>query len=482
MKLDRRQFLLGGSLGISSSIFGLSWLDQIALQQVAAADLDSTRQYDAAVIIYYEGGPSQMDSFDPKPGTPGDRYSGVPIPGMEDIYGNQVQVTKLVERFGRIDGSKGLHQEGLGTVRLGFIRSMHHGIPVHQFAQKFTTNFWQSPVGFDYPPAAPLMAHYFSGHAAATGLPGSVFIRGGTGRDANTMRNARVPLAMEVEGSSHGMDIMPEMLRTPQTANLSQRTKLAEIFGAAHRQGRKHADISSWNKSVQQAAELTLSKVAEKAFTIDKNNLLSAGNDSIYHGYKQRFTLASQLVKYGVPFVQLGIGGNDDGHFNNTKAVENIFGQLTDDLVREMVLSLESWCVEQNKRVLVLMMGEFGRTPHLVSKVAGHDTRGHWASGFTWALASINHPNFKSTAIGDTGPDGSHTLSEGPLIHPVRPSAVGGLLYQVMGFPPELSENHIQMLDGRIVAPVDLSFVKNNPDGAHIEGNTPWLMHQFGLA
>jgi hypothetical protein len=210
--------------------------------------------------------------------------------------------------------------------------------------------------------------------------------------------------------------------------------------------------------------------------------LLSKGNPNIFEGSKQRFTLAAQLVKHGVPFVQVGIEGNDDGHFNNTKAVENIFGQLTDDLVREMVLSLEDWCVTQQKRVLVLMMGEFGRNPHQVPKLNGADTRGHWASGFTWSLISINHSQFQSTVIGDTGPEGAHTLSDGPLLHPVRPSAVGGLLYHVMGFPPDMADNYVQMMDGRMVSPVDLSFVKNEPDGSMVEGNTPWLMKQFGLA
>jgi len=147
-------------------------------------------------------------------------------------------------------------------------------------------------------------------------------------------------------------------------------------------------------------------------------------------------------------FVEEPIGGNDDGHLNNQKAVEGIFGQTTNDLVRETILSLEEWCVDQGKRVLVLLGGEFGRTPHHVGDNNGHPTREHWASGFTWTLVSINHPTFKSTAVGDTGPDGSFTVGEGNLIHPDRPSAVGGLLYTVMGFPPGDSRNHIETIDG----------------------------------
>ena len=76
----------------------------------------------------------------------------------------------------------------------------------------------------------------------------------------------------------------------------------------------------------------------------------------------------------------------------------------------------------------------------------------------------------------------SNTLSDGPLLHPVRPSAVGGLRYHVTGFPADMAGNYIQMMDGRSVSPVDLSFVKNESDGSFNQGNTPWLMQQFGLA
>jgi hypothetical protein len=109
---------------------------------------------------------------------------------------------------------------------------------------------------------------------------------------------------------------------------------------------------------------LTLKGISAEAFTINKSSLLAAGNDEIYVGWKQRFTLAQQLIKQGVPFLNVGIGGNDDGHLNNQSAVEGIFGQTTNDLVRETILSLEEWCVDQGKRVLILLGGEFGRTPH----------------------------------------------------------------------------------------------------------------------
>ncbi len=478
MNLDRREFLIRGSSGIGASVFGLSWLKQIALQEVNGQELADTRQFDAAMLIYYEGGPSQADSFDPKPNTSGDRYGAQRLQGVTDIYDQPVYLSKLLQRFGGIIGPNA--SEGLGTIRMGLIRSMHHGIPVHQFAQKFTTGFWQSPVGFRYPPAAAVMAHYFRNHAANTGLPGSVFVRGDTGRDANTMRDARVPLALEVLGNPQGINLMPNLLSQTAGNDLSRRREISEVFSRSFQANRSDEELTGWAASLDQAVDLTLGGIAADAFRLDGTKLLAANNEKLYVGWKQRFTLAQQLIKHGVPFVNVGIGGNDDGHFNNNSAVEKIFGEATDDLVRQTLLSLEEWCVKENKRVLVLMSGEFGRTPHEMGERNGNDTREHWASGFTWTLLAINHPHFKNTAIGDTGPDGSYTLGEGNLVHPVRPSAVGGLLYTVMGFPPIAPENHIETQQG-MVAPVDLDFVRaTGPDGSEA-GNTPWLMTQLGL-
>jgi hypothetical protein len=458
---------------------GLNWLDQIARTQVRGEELSGTRQYDASMMIYYEGGPSQADSFDPKPGTSGSRYPAVRVPGMVDIYGEPVFVSELIASLSSVIGPE--RKQGLGKIEMGFIRSMHHGIPVHQFAQKFTTGFWQSPIGFRYPPAASVMAQYFKDHARTTGLPGSVFIRGDTGRDANTQRGAKVPTALEVIGNPTGMDLMPILLSSADGRSYRKRRELIEVFSRKYNSNRSESEISGWTTALDQAVELTLKGISADAFTVDNSSLLAAANDEIYVGWKQRFTLAQQLIKRGVPFLNVGIGGNDDGHFNNQKAVEGIFGQTTNDLVRETILSLEEWCVDQGKRVLILLGGEFGRTPHQVGDNNGHPTREHWASGFTWALVSINHPTFKSTAVGDTGPDGSYTVGEGNLIHPVRPSAVGGLLYTVMGFPPEDSRNHIETIDG-LRSPVDLDFVRQEAADGSVAGNTPWLMDQFGLS
>src|SRR5581483_7131845 len=115
--------------------------------------------------------------------------------------------------------------------------------------------------------------------------------------------------------------------------------------------------------------------------------------------------------KAGVPYVAVGIDGNDT-HDNNRSQVAMNWGDITDVAVSQMAKNL----VASGKRVLILMGGEFGRNPDDVQ--GGRDGRDHHGDGFSWAALAINQPKFKTTAIGDTGPDGDFMVQTNNLKDP----------------------------------------------------------------
>tara|TARA_A100001037_G_C14828837_1_gene491111 strand:- start:117 stop:395 length:279 start_codon:yes stop_codon:yes gene_type:complete len=84
MKINRRQFIQQSTAEISSSILGLGWLDPVITQDVRGENLADTRQYDAAMMDFYNGDPSQVDSFEAKPQGSGNRCSAVQLPGISD--------------------------------------------------------------------------------------------------------------------------------------------------------------------------------------------------------------------------------------------------------------------------------------------------------------------------------------------------------------------------------------------------------------
>ena len=94
-------------------------------------------------------------------------------------------------------------------------------------------------------------------------------------------------------------------------------------------------------------------------------------------------------------------------------------------------------------------------------------------------MVSINQPKFKTTAIGDTGPDGAFTLNSsrrngqpGQLVDPFEPKDLGGFVYRAMGIP-------LFAADGRADIPTPLG--RNAPPVLRDGNQSTKLMQTFGL-
>jgi hypothetical protein len=192
--------------------------------------------------------------------------------------------------------------------------------------------------------------------------------------------------------------------------------------------------------------------------------------------FLQRLTLAYRLVaEAGVPYVCLGVDGNDahgtttDVHYDSAFATARSW-RLVDAAVVEMAARFRA----QGKRVLFVFGGEFGRTPHLITQNRPFAGRDHWADGFSWGLFSVGGPRrgrFETSSWGSTGADGTGTLRQGTLVRPLRPGAVGALIYRCLGVPVGEAGSELDMQDGR-GCPLD-------PQLATVAG--PELMARFGL-
>ena len=194
-------------------------------------------------------------------------------------------------------------------------------------------------------------------------------------------------------------------------------------------------------------------------------------------GDLKSLTLAQQLVQNGIPYVSVGIGGNDT-HSNNMKGVTLNWGAVTDPAVAQMAPNFQA----SGKRVLIVMGGEFGRTPNTVAPDAAgkrRDGRDHHPTGFSWAMLSVNAAKFTTTAVGDTGPDGMNTTtSTTPLVDTIYPGALGALLYRAMGYNVGTDPStNVPTGSGGSAPPVDATMATSTA-----RGNATWLMQQFGLA
>src|SRR5579872_3638125 len=156
---SRRDFLKRVGLGLTGGAFGLSVFSRFLMQEAYGITPDPALQkYDAAITLWYEGGPGQTDTFDPKPGSTSNIFPTIDL-GAKDIYGNPLQVTNLFPNLSNLFLND-------PAIKLGVVRSLTHGNELHTLAQTWMNCFWQSPVANLYPSTAASMAYLLKDSAS----------------------------------------------------------------------------------------------------------------------------------------------------------------------------------------------------------------------------------------------------------------------------------------------------------------------------
>lgn len=410
--------------------------------------------FDACIQIFYDGGPSQTDTWDPKPGSKNNVVGTLTL-GANDIYGRPIQVA---DHFG---GIANLVNGDPASFGLALFRSIAHGSGDHGASQEYMNCFWGSRVAPRKPSTAACMGHLFKDRTGDLGVP-SVVIEGSNGNASNDAKGANMPAALSV--SSRAREVVDELSLNVDRDRYDRRQRITAKINERFLGTRPDEMVKAWNKAWQDAYNVTTKGLAAKAFDLTGKPLLVGGGSSSKE-LATKLTLAQELLKAGVPYVSLGVGGNDT-HSDNRARVQKVWRDDTDPLVAELARNLKA----TGKRVLILMGGEFGRTPETVAN--GRDGRDHWGRGFSWAAIGVNQPKFKTTAIGDTGPDGVFTTKDATLVDPISPGGMGAFVYRALGFQVGTDAAFNVPLDVGQGSAVD-------PSAAFNEG--PKLMQSVGL-
>ena len=466
---DRREFLLKSGLSLATGMFGLNMVTKFFLEEAYGLEPNPALQkYDSIIQIFYDGGPSQTDTWDPKPGSNSNVFPTV-LTGANDIYGNPFRLSDV---FTSLAGLVNDPAFGVGAVR-----SMTHGNADHSSAQQWMNCFWQSPVADLYPSTAASMAHLNEDRMAGVGIP-SVRISGSNGADSNSAKGGLCPTAFNVFNRGAAVEMLARPTGVDQV-RYAKRQRITQAFDDTFLGSRPDNVAQAWNTSWRRAMDVTNQGLARGAFDTAGVTRLPGGTSSteaVSTGVLDNLTLAQNLVMNGVPYVALGIGGNDT-HTGNMARIRRNWGDMTDVPLAQMAQNLKA----TGKRVLIVMGGEFGRRPDNVA-AGTRDGRDHWARGFSWGLFSINQPAFKTTAVGNTGPDGMWTdRSTTKMKHPTQPSAFGGMLYRAMGYDVGNDPNVVVPTPIGNRPPIDINIANGTPANDTDFVGSGWLMQQFGL-
>jgi hypothetical protein len=423
---SRRELIRAGGLGALG--LGLP-----ALELGRAAAIAGRPRATSCLIIFLSGGPPQHETFDPKPAAPIE-IRGPFLPIATSVPG--IQFSELLPRT-----AARAHQ-------MCVIRSMTTGIHSHSTSGCYMlTGHEPTSVAESVPPSArdwPSIAGAVGALRAAENspldsviLPEPIFNNPAIpwpGQNGGFMGAAWHPHLIRCDPSQERLEI-EGLSAGPELTEIrldDRRALLGQVDRQRHRALCSPA-MADLDRFQQEAFDLLHAGATRAALEIEREPVTS--RDRYGRGkFGQSLLLGRRLIEAGVRLVQVNwprepgdtTAGNPlwDTHQDNAGRLKDVlcpqfdiaYAALLDDLHDRGLLD----------ETLVVVMGEFGRTP-TINAGGGRD---HWGSVFSVALAGGGVPG--GSVIGASDDRGGQ-----PADRPVRPPDLAATIFQLLGIPPD---------------------------------------------
>lgn len=415
----------------------LSGLAGLSLPQLLEARQRSSGSggHRSVILLWMTGGPSQIDTWDPKPDRPLENR------GPFAVIPTSVPGTIVCEHLPR---------QAAMMDKFTILRSVDATGSNHEPNRVFQTGHTEASPrtnrkGDRYPAIGSVVARYHGANDPS--MPPYVAFRrsnshiafaGDLGKEFDPfIGNDAADLPVyDLVGTDLGTTSGAEMFQLSTGLNqdrLHSRRQLQSDLDRLRGDIDSSGSMQALSTFQQQAVDLLLGRKAQKAFD------LSREPDSVRarygkHLWCQQALLARRLVEAGVSFVTLDLSyhtasGTWDTHGDNIPPYGGIerglkpLLPLFDHLITTLVSDLD----ERNllDEVLVIAMGEFGRTPTMGTQ-GSTDGRNHWPAVMSMCLAGggLRH----GQVIGSTEHDGGHIKER-----PITPGDLAATIYRHMG-------------------------------------------------
>jgi hypothetical protein len=397
--ISRREILQAGGVGL----LGLSLADTWRLP--AAPTSKPARRERSCIFIFLSGGPSHLETFDPKPSAP----INVRGPyGVIDTNASGIRISELLPMTAQ-------HMD-----KCALIRSMtskdgaHSGHFLMSGGSKSVASYGAVLQKLKGPPTS--------------GLPPFVHVGpGGYLPGAGNLGTVYNPIQMP-DPTGKQVQLPHFALTADVTADrFQQRRALLDAVERVRAQWRSTDAVDRMDKNYQRAVDLLTSDKVRSAFDLakEKDDLRNRYGGSIFG---QSCLMARRLVEAGTRFVQVNwysepawlgwdVHGADLPGILRMESplcprLDQGLSALLDDLQQRGLLST----------TLVVVAGEFGRTPN-INKYGGRD---HWPACFSVLLAGCGVPG--GTIVGASDANGGY-----PTNHPVSVPELAATLYRLLG-------------------------------------------------
>jgi Protein of unknown function (DUF1501) len=393
---SRRDFLRVGALGLG----GLSLPH---LLQAREAGVPTSKSKTTSVVwLWLAGGPSQIETFDPKPNAPEEFRSATGavrtnLPGVE-IGGTFPKLAAIANK-------------------IAIVRSFSHSDSGHGGGTHWVMTGHDNPaVDNGSAPDRPGMGAVLSRFRGATGpngLPTYVRCR-------DILADGPAWLGRTFAPFDAGGKARDNMALRDGMDHLDDRRGLLKAFDTARRDVDQSGLMHGMDGFTTQAFDMVLGK-AKAAFDVAAEP--QKIRDRYGKGLGEQLLLARRLCEAGAGFVTVGYGGWD--HHGSLAEGFKKQGPVVDHALSAFLEDVAARGLDDD--ILLVITGEFGRTPKL-NQDGGRD---HWAQLSTLALAGGGLK--MGQVIGE-----STARAEAPKSRPVSPQDLMATVFHVLGMPLDL--------------------------------------------
>jgi hypothetical protein len=375
----------------------------------------------SVIQIWLAGGPSHLDSFDPKPAAGNDYCGPLNNPIATNVDG--IRIGELLPLLAK------------QADKFSLIRSLTHGDNGHETAAYLTQTGRRPGDRLVFPCAGAVVSLFKGYEAGYKGLiPPYVVLTQSQGRfsEAGFLGPRHMPFA--TGGDPAQQKFMVEGVVSPGLSDQQQekRRELLRKLDTLGRAVKGNAPLTAFYKSEDQAYDMILGDggkvfdLSQESDAVRKRYDVNWGTWVSRTRFGQSCLAARRLVQRGVPYITINFGGWDS-HTDNFKVMR----QLLPDLDRGLAILLadlaEHGLLEST---IVWCCGEFGRTPKIDWGPPWNGGRNHYGKVFSALVAG---GGFKGgRVVGASDAKGEEVKDR-----PVYPCDLLGSIYELMGIDPE---------------------------------------------
>ena len=404
--LRRRDLLRLGAVG-GLGFLGTGLSTSGFLRAAAGGQVDAKAKAKKAIFVNLSGGPSHMDTFDPKPNAP-DTHRG-----EFGVIGTAVPGVQLCEHLPKL---------ATALPHYTILRGVSHSLAAHALGTEYVNTGNRPLPSLEFPGYGAVYSREIGGPSdlpTSVSIPKSQQRAGYLGVKYAPLHTGATPepgRPFAVRGLAVGKGNSLDDIR--------RRNRLLEKVDSAFGDfAAQDQLLSGLDRFSEQALDMVTSERTRLAFDVSKESPGVADRFG-ENAFEQSCLLAQRLVEHDVPFVTIQMGGWDTHNDGFTRLKEKQLPFFDAGLAALFETLSEKGLLDET---VVYVTGEFGRTPKVNTTRVGRD----------------HYPRAMFMLMGGGGVSGGRVIGasdergELPADEAITPDDVAATFYTALGIDPK---------------------------------------------